>query len=466
MTTPDKKLIDCYWYLQNQCTKGEEVCEYRHSAKALKNPIACQGWKEGTCRNLQCSFRHASQGATKCAYFAKGECTKGAYCPFAHVADNSTAAKSSTQVTIPDVNSVQQQLAQLEKEKQKQAEELKKLQEERRLEEQRIIRLQNELNRKDAKRKRPSEDDSDSHPTNQKQLKQNNNNPTRNNPNDNYPTRNNPKNGNDNYPTRNNPKNGNDDNKAIRKHTAGDVENNRTLPKKLQEYRVKKLSPSRLNDKEINDNNTKPNNTKPINNTKPAEKPNFGIKSLDQIQVEMKKEKTEEKPNEESTNNKTTKKPKLNVEQLRERNAQKFKTNTKNTKASSSVPSLSLPSAAQQSITSQTTTSKALRPLKVIPAASNLPKKTPKTAGAPANVPPSPKSTPRNQNLPQNGTTQIATTTTTTTNPTTTTRTSQEPVSTSTSEENFDLDDMLDSEIVPVDGGNDIEVDFDDLMDV
>jgi len=127
MATEQKKIIDCYWFLQNQCVKGAE-CEYRHSEAALNNTTVCKFWVEGRCNNESCTFRHPSgvQTITKdrsqipCAYYSQGKCTKGDACPFSHGISGSAS--------VVDV----------EKKKKEEEEELRRLQEERKREEEKI----------------------------------------------------------------------------------------------------------------------------------------------------------------------------------------------------------------------------------------------------------------------------------------------------------------------------------------
>lgn len=80
----DKKLTDCYWFLQNQCKK-DKACEYRHFEGALSNTAICKLWVEGKCSNLRCPLRHPSGVQSFCHFFMRGECAKGDDCPFVHV---------------------------------------------------------------------------------------------------------------------------------------------------------------------------------------------------------------------------------------------------------------------------------------------------------------------------------------------------------------------------------------------
>jgi len=98
-----KKFTDCFWFLQGQCTKGT-ACEYRHSEAAVDNTTVCKFWTEGKCTNEQCIFRHPSGvQATKdrsqigCIFFKQGTCTKGATCPFSHVADDTPSLLAEKQ---------------------------------------------------------------------------------------------------------------------------------------------------------------------------------------------------------------------------------------------------------------------------------------------------------------------------------------------------------------------------------
>jgi len=82
----EHSLEDCFFFLQGSCNKGSEY-EYRHSPSALLNQNNCRHWMAGTCRNLNCKFRHPSipsQKKVACYYFQQGTCTKGVNCPFSH----------------------------------------------------------------------------------------------------------------------------------------------------------------------------------------------------------------------------------------------------------------------------------------------------------------------------------------------------------------------------------------------
>jgi len=84
----DKKVIDCYWFLQNQCRKGD-ACEYRHSYAALENNTTCKFWTSGQCHSALCIFRHPSGAQAKgrspaCIFYAQRTCSKGDACPFRH----------------------------------------------------------------------------------------------------------------------------------------------------------------------------------------------------------------------------------------------------------------------------------------------------------------------------------------------------------------------------------------------
>jgi len=121
----DKKLVDCYWFLQNQCKKGD-ACEYRHCKAAIdKSP--CKFWPG--CTNQNCSFQHPSAGIvnkersqTPCLYFLQGKCTKGDACPFQH--------------TAPE-----QQDKEIQEKKRKAEEELRKVQAAKRKEEEELARI-------------------------------------------------------------------------------------------------------------------------------------------------------------------------------------------------------------------------------------------------------------------------------------------------------------------------------------
>src|SRR5689334_7487390 len=91
-STPDKKIIDCFWFLQNQCIKVNiclfyllfflkfnsiylfqkkkgDSCEYRHSTLAHDNPNVCKLWLTSQCINANCSFRHPSGVQQVCFFF-------------------------------------------------------------------------------------------------------------------------------------------------------------------------------------------------------------------------------------------------------------------------------------------------------------------------------------------------------------------------------------------------------------
>jgi len=134
MASADKKLTDCFWFLQDQCKK-DSACEYRHSQAAHDTQNVCKFWQQNQCTNPACKFRHPSGTNVPCLFFAQGKCTKGEACPFAHI---SPAAAVDTQLLET---------------KKKEADELRKLQAERKKEEERIARLkaqreQLELNQK------------------------------------------------------------------------------------------------------------------------------------------------------------------------------------------------------------------------------------------------------------------------------------------------------------------------------
>jgi len=95
-TVEQKKLTDCYWFLQNQCVKGSS-CEYRHNEAVRDNTSICKFWIEGKCLNQNCIFRHPSGVQTTkqivCFYFTQGKCTKGDNCPYLHPLSNEVQEK-------------------------------------------------------------------------------------------------------------------------------------------------------------------------------------------------------------------------------------------------------------------------------------------------------------------------------------------------------------------------------------
>jgi len=132
MATTDKKMVDCYWFLLGQCTKGD-ACEYRHNNDTLKNSTVCKLWSESQCTNPNCEFRHPSGAQGKdsraqvvCYYFSHGGCMKGSSCPFSHNVELETPAL---------------QMQELQEAKKKQEQELKKLQQLRKQEEERLAQL-------------------------------------------------------------------------------------------------------------------------------------------------------------------------------------------------------------------------------------------------------------------------------------------------------------------------------------
>eukprot|EP01114_Cavostelium_apophysatum_P012370 TRINITY_DN2755_c0_g1_i3.p1 TRINITY_DN2755_c0_g1~~TRINITY_DN2755_c0_g1_i3.p1 ORF type:complete len:370 (-),score=72.44 TRINITY_DN2755_c0_g1_i3:69-1121(-) len=174
MATPDKKLTDCYYYLQNQCIKGEQ-CEYRHHPGALTQTATCKDWISGACANQACDFRHPSgapqQAKTICYYFTHGGCMKGSSCHYSHdvdVAEAETAAprkvainpaKASPAAKVAS-SAAEQELAQILQAKKKQEQELKKLQLERQKEEERLAKLRQQTtatSQATLKRRRPEE---------------------------------------------------------------------------------------------------------------------------------------------------------------------------------------------------------------------------------------------------------------------------------------------------------------------
>jgi len=144
-----KNLTDCYWYLQNQCIKGE-ACEYRHNESALTNTTVCKFWLEGNCPNDEnCKFRHPSGVHTTkdtrvCFFFTQGKCTKGDSCPFLH---------TLTTETIPPPTKDPA----LEKKKKQEEEELRKLQAETKKEEERLAQLKAEREKLERINKRKNE---------------------------------------------------------------------------------------------------------------------------------------------------------------------------------------------------------------------------------------------------------------------------------------------------------------------
>jgi hypothetical protein len=115
----DKKLIDCYWFLQDQCKKGD-ACEYRHSQAAHDTQTVCKFWQQNQCTNQSCKFRHPSGNKALCMFFAQGACNKGDACPYLHTAPVDP---------------------QLVEKKKKEEDELRRVQAERKKEEDRLAKL-------------------------------------------------------------------------------------------------------------------------------------------------------------------------------------------------------------------------------------------------------------------------------------------------------------------------------------
>jgi len=152
MANDQKNLTDCYWFLQNQCLKGE-TCEYRHNQASLHNSSICKFWIESKCLNEDCNFRHPS-GITKersqinCIYYSQGTCTKGEACPFSH---------SRTGVPPPpnlQLLQNEQILRNIQEERKKEEEKLAKLKAERDLLESNASKKSNQQ-RKVADKRRP-----------------------------------------------------------------------------------------------------------------------------------------------------------------------------------------------------------------------------------------------------------------------------------------------------------------------
>jgi len=137
-STADKKLIDCYWFLQDQCKK-DDSCEYRHSQSAHDTQTLCKFWQQNQCTNASCKFRHPSGNKAFCVFFAQGKCFKGDACPFQHAAPPAGAAAGG------DVEL-------LEQKKQQEAEELRKIQAQRKIEEDRLARIKAQREQLESKK--------------------------------------------------------------------------------------------------------------------------------------------------------------------------------------------------------------------------------------------------------------------------------------------------------------------------
>jgi len=143
-TTPPKNLIDCYWFLQGQCSK-EKSCEYRHCEKTTVNEEICANWTQGKCSNLNCPNRHPSTGipsGTKvCFYFTHGGCKKGSSCPFSH-----SVELSDPSLMIPLFSAADEdpELEAIKQAKIQQQEELRKIQEQTQREQEKLEKIKKE----------------------------------------------------------------------------------------------------------------------------------------------------------------------------------------------------------------------------------------------------------------------------------------------------------------------------------
>ncbi|KAM3571988.1 hypothetical protein VYU27_005976, partial [Nannochloropsis oceanica] len=96
-------LTDCYYYLNDMCTKGPD-CSFRHNEHAKRNHKSCNTWMQGGNCKVECYFRHPGAAAPAaggeggggggggggagekaiCKFFASGKCRNGARCSFRH----------------------------------------------------------------------------------------------------------------------------------------------------------------------------------------------------------------------------------------------------------------------------------------------------------------------------------------------------------------------------------------------
>lgn len=102
----DKKLIDCFWFLKNSCSKGKQ-CEFRHYPPVLNTTTICENWKQLKCLNYTCNFRHPSSShlitkQTPCTFFMSGNCTRGNSCPYSH--DSKRVNTTETKKVIEEKN--------------------------------------------------------------------------------------------------------------------------------------------------------------------------------------------------------------------------------------------------------------------------------------------------------------------------------------------------------------------------
>ncbi|KAH3745721.1 hypothetical protein Pelo_12903 [Pelomyxa schiedti] len=80
---PATKKIDCSFWLEGHCTKGDE-CPFSHSATPQKKEDVCQFFKSGYCvKGDQCLYSHDLK-TVPCIHYNAGHCNKGDLCPYGH----------------------------------------------------------------------------------------------------------------------------------------------------------------------------------------------------------------------------------------------------------------------------------------------------------------------------------------------------------------------------------------------
>jgi len=107
-------MVDCFFFLQGTCSKGDG-CEFRHSEIARLNPSICKFWLASKCKNPMCGFKHppipaqvySSLSGTKdkskipCYYETQPSGCQKDDCPYLHSDERSHInAEDSNVVTV------------------------------------------------------------------------------------------------------------------------------------------------------------------------------------------------------------------------------------------------------------------------------------------------------------------------------------------------------------------------------
>ena len=79
-----KKPTTCIHWLQGLCVKGFLQCEFLHVCTPHTMPI-CKFFRQGTCTNSECGFRHIAAPREICARYTAGFCPEGPRCACTHV---------------------------------------------------------------------------------------------------------------------------------------------------------------------------------------------------------------------------------------------------------------------------------------------------------------------------------------------------------------------------------------------